>query len=176
MNCLRNVSHTILLHKPVTTGCTECIQITNSLYNIKWRYIWNINTEMLSRNRCCRGKGILWKLISVCVCIIALVTPHAIRNVPASYYLSTVSCLAVPGFSTLSYKWQDFRKKKLLDVNCLLWYSLKRLSGTFLTLRKIKRDVIVNFQKLLVFEREILRRIFGPTKENQIWESKPTKN
>ena len=24
-------------------------------------------------------------------------------------------------------------------------------------------------QKLLVFEREILRRIFGPTKENQIW-------
>jgi hypothetical protein len=25
------------------------------------------------------------------------------------------------------------------------------------------------FQKLLVFERIILRRIFGPTKENQIW-------
>jgi hypothetical protein len=27
-------------------------------------------------------------------------------------------------------------------------------------------------QKLLVFEREILRRIFGPTKENQIWRIK----
>jgi hypothetical protein len=27
-------------------------------------------------------------------------------------------------------------------------------------------------RKLLVFEREILRRIFGPTKENQIWRIK----
>ena len=27
-------------------------------------------------------------------------------------------------------------------------------------------------QKLLVFERRILKRIFGPTKENQIWRVK----
>ena len=27
-------------------------------------------------------------------------------------------------------------------------------------------------QKLLVFERKILRRIFGPTKENEIWRIK----
>jgi len=30
-------------------------------------------------------------------------------------------------------------------------------------------------QKLLVFERKILRRIFGPTKENQIWRIKTNK-
>jgi len=30
-------------------------------------------------------------------------------------------------------------------------------------------------QKLLVFERKILRRIFGPTKENQIWRIKTSK-
>jgi len=28
------------------------------------------------------------------------------------------------------------------------------------------------FQKLLLFERNILRRIFGPPKENQIWRIK----
>jgi hypothetical protein len=33
----------------------------------------------------------------------------------------------------------------------------------------LKETVI---QKLLVFERKILRRIFGPTKENQIWRVK----
>jgi len=31
-----------------------------------------------------------------------------------------------------------------------------------------ERNII---QKLLVFERNILRRIFGPTKENQIWKN-----
>jgi hypothetical protein len=30
-------------------------------------------------------------------------------------------------------------------------------------------------QKLLVFERKILRRLFGPTKENQIWRVKTNK-
>jgi len=33
----------------------------------------------------------------------------------------------------------------------------------------LKENII---QKLLVFERGILRRIFGPTKENQIWRVK----
>jgi len=34
----------------------------------------------------------------------------------------------------------------------------------------VLKEVII--QKLLVFERKILRRIFGPTKENQIWRVK----
>jgi hypothetical protein len=33
----------------------------------------------------------------------------------------------------------------------------------------LKKPII---QKLLVFERRIIRRIFGPTKENQIWRVK----
>jgi len=31
-------------------------------------------------------------------------------------------------------------------------------------------------QKLLIFGRKILRRIFGPTKENKIWRIKAMKN
>ena len=34
----------------------------------------------------------------------------------------------------------------------------------------VLKDTII--QKLLVFERKLLRRIFGPTKENQIWRIK----
>jgi len=34
----------------------------------------------------------------------------------------------------------------------------------------VLKDTVI--QKLLVFERKILRRIFGPTKENQIWRVK----
>jgi hypothetical protein len=34
----------------------------------------------------------------------------------------------------------------------------------------VMKETII--QKLLVFERKILRRIFGPTKENQTWRVK----
>jgi hypothetical protein len=37
----------------------------------------------------------------------------------------------------------------------------------------LKENII---QKLLVFERRILRRIFGPTKKTKYGESKPIKN
>jgi len=36
-------------------------------------------------------------------------------------------------------------------------------------LRPIKCKITKTNQELLVFERKILRRIFGPTKENQVW-------
>jgi hypothetical protein len=34
--------------------------------------------------------------------------------------MSSVTCLAVTNFSTLSNKWQDFREKKMLDAKCVL--------------------------------------------------------
>jgi len=41
---------------------------------------------------------------------------------------------------------------------------------TYASERWVLKEIII--QKLLVFERKILRRIFGPTKENQIWRVK----
>ena len=41
---------------------------------------------------------------------------------------------------------------------------------TYASERWVLKEAII--QKLLVFERKILRRIFGPTKENQIWKVK----
>jgi hypothetical protein len=38
----------------------------------------------------------------------------------------------------------------------------------------VLKDTVI--QKLLVFERKILKRIFGPTKETKYGESKPMEN
>jgi len=46
-------------------------------------------------------------------------------------------------FCTLSHKRKDFRKKKILDIKCVFWFSVQRLSEIFLILRKIQRDTII---------------------------------
>jgi hypothetical protein len=46
-------------------------------------------------------------------------------------------------FSTLSHGRQDFRKK-LLNTKCVFWFSLQRLSETFLILRRIRRHITAN--------------------------------
>jgi len=50
-------------------------------------------------------------------------------------------------FSTLSHKWHDFRKKKvLLNTKCVFWFSLQLLSEIFLILRRNKRDAVINLR------------------------------
>jgi len=54
---------------------------------------------------------------------------------------SSVACPALKYFPTISHKWDDYREKEVINHE-MYWFSLQILSGTFLTLRRIQRDVI----------------------------------
>ena len=57
--------------------------------------------------------------------------------------LSSVACLALTCFSMLSHKLHDSRKNVMEHKMCVLIFSII-LSTTFLILRRIQRDIIVN--------------------------------
>jgi hypothetical protein len=95
--------------------------------------------ETRSRNHCSRGKAIS---ITYYECVsVALVTQHAkcLRRV----IFLTVACLAVPYFSTLSHKRQDFQEKVIQHKMCVSIFSTN-LYETFLILRRIQRDIIID--------------------------------
>jgi hypothetical protein len=60
--------------------------------------------------------------------------------------LSFVVSLVLPYFSTLSHKRQDFRKKNI-EHKHVFRFSLHRLSETFIILRRIHRDIIINVHR-----------------------------
>jgi len=51
-----------------------------------------------------------------------------------------------------------------------LYRTVIRTIVTYASETWVLKETII--QKLLVFERKILRRIFGPTKESQVWRVK----
>ena len=67
---------------------------------------------------------------------------------------------------------QKFFKSRLVTkhLKLKLYRTVIRPIVTYASETWVLKETTI--QKLLVFERKILRRIFGPTKENQIWRIK----
>jgi len=75
---------------------------------------------------------------------VALVNQHA--KCMSHVILSSVACLALQYFSTLSHKWHDFQKKVTEYKMCVLIVPTT-LSETFLILNRNQPDTIINVNR-----------------------------
>jgi hypothetical protein len=134
---------------PIRGRPTRCCEETRQImyYNVKpWRFRATIvavenNTYF-----------IFW----VCVCSLRYpeYKAHAPIRVPSR------ACLAVTYFSILSHKRHDFRKK-LLNIKCMFGFCLQHLSEIFLILKRIKRDIILNFHRFSCKVPSFLQKFNG---------------
>jgi len=63
-----------------------------------------------------------------------------------------------------------YYQQQYIEPKCIVTLIDSLPIVTYASETWVLKETII--QKLLVFERKILRRIFGPTKENQIWRVK----
>jgi len=97
---------------------------------------------MLSRNNCCREKAMI---ITYSECVsAALFIQYAMRM--RRIILSSVACLVVPHFFTLSYIRHDFRQNITEHKICVLIFCTA-LSSKFLILRRIQPDILSKIYK-----------------------------
>ena len=93
----------------------------------------------------------------MCVCavergrqrVLPRVQPYLASIQRACVILSSAASLAPLYFSTLYHKRHDF-VKMLLNIKCVLRFSLRLLFETFLILRRIRQDILINVKSLHV--------------------------
>jgi len=109
---------------------------------------WVLKQESVYYNvtlRCVRATTVAvekQKVLHILSVFVALGIQHAKRM--RCIMLSSVACPSLTYFSTSSHKRKNFRESKLLSTKCVFWFSLQLLSETFLSLRRIRRDVIIS--------------------------------
>jgi hypothetical protein len=94
---------------------------------------WKRYVEARSRSPCCGGKAVRFTCFA---CVFAALVIQLVKRMR-----HVVACVALPGFSTLSHT-GGILGRKLLNVNCVFWFSLQILFETFPILRGVKWDVI----------------------------------
>ena len=111
--CNRNVVSLECTGARVVLGCRFVSQAGHFSHTVHC-------TEPLSRNHCCCGKTIS---ITYSECLsVASVIQYATRM---RHISSSVTCLALQHFPTLSRKPLDFRReKKFLNLKCLLIFAI----------------------------------------------------
>jgi len=100
------------------------------------------NIEACSHNHCCRKKAI--RITFSEFVFVVLLIQHAKRM--HGIILSSVACPARIMFflpHIIALTGQDFRKKKLLNVECVLRFYLQILFETRLILRATQRGIII---------------------------------
>jgi hypothetical protein len=101
-------------------------------------------------NYCDCGKTYYYITYSECV-VLALVIRHA--NASAIYWHVWHLSLC----QILSHKGHDFRKN-FTDIKCVFRSYLQMLSETFLILRSIKLDTVINIHRYSLYSCEVLMK------------------
>jgi hypothetical protein len=103
---------------------------------------YKCNIEVHSRDHCCCEKAVS-TTYSECMCL------HSCLSYPACkkylpIILPSVACQALPYFSKVSHKWHDFQKNV---IEYKMSVSFSTTFETFLILRRIRQDSIINVRR-----------------------------
>ena len=90
-------------------------------------------------------KQYILHIVSVCVCILALIIRHAKCIFSSPCYI-VICGLVLQNFFTLSHKQHNFQKS-LLNVKCLFLFSLQLTSEISRILRRIQQVIFMNVHR-----------------------------